>query len=316
MRQHPQDPTSPAAAPETQPGQLWTELGSRLLRLLTQCRVRWWKRLLIGTFIRHFSIPLDEAAQPDAEAYPDFNAFFTRALRPGARPLAAAPALLCPVDGRLVTSGQAGVEGLLAVKGQPFTWSGVCTREPGTGPAGSTSPAGFFDPTALFFNLYLAPENYHRVHLPAAGTLRRAEWIPGRFASVRPARLRRNPDLYLENERIILEFDTHHGPLLLVLVAARLVGGIETVWCPPRTTRRNHDPAFHLKLQSAVGRSWGRGQEIARFNFGSTVILLVPGSLWSPCDRTDRVRLGQALAWPSPVSSLTRRAHLCTPRGA
>lgn len=300
MHPHVRDPGTPPIRTGRRRGRFPTELGSRLVQALARSHVRWWKRLLIGTFIRHFSIRLDEAVEPDAGRYPSFNAFFTRALRPEARPLAAAPALLCPVDGRLVTMGQAGFEGLVAVKGQPFTWAGLLGQPP------NGIPAGLFNPTALFFNLYLAPGNYHRVHLPAAGTLCHVDWIPGRFASVRPERLRSDPDRYVENERVVLGFDTRMGPLLLVLVAARLVGGIETVWCAARTSRRNHDPSFRIRLQSGIGRSWDRGQEIARFNYGSTVILLVPGSRWNPCVSPDPVQYGHPLAQPCAPDFATR----------
>ncbi len=292
MHPRAQDPGTPPLRTSTRAGHPLTEFGSRLVQALVQSRVHWWKRLLIGSFIRQFSIRLDEAVEPDAGSYPSFNAFFTRALRPDRRPLAAAPALLCPVDGQLVTTGQTGFDGLLTVKGRPFTWTGLL------GPRPDDMPVGLFDPTALFFNLYLAPGNYHRVHLPLDGTLRHAEWIPGRFASVRPEKLTRDPDRYVGNERVILGFDTPMGPLSLVLVAARLVGGIETVWCKARPTRRAQDPSFRVRLQSGIGQSWDRGQEIARFNYGSTVILLVPGSLWNPCARLEPVQFGQPLAWP------------------
>ncbi len=296
MQPHTRDPGTSPIHTGGHRVRLPTELGSRLVQALAQSRIRWWKRLLISTFIRHFSIRLDEAVEPDAERYPSFNAFFTRALRPEARPLAPAPALLCPVDGQLVTTGQAGFDGLVSVKGQPFTWTGLL------GQPANRLPAGLFDSTALFFNLYLAPGNYHRVHLPAAGTLRHVDWIPGRFVSVSPGRLRRDPDRYVKNERVVLGFDTRMGPLLLVLVAARLVGGIETVWCKARTSRRGHDPSFRIRLQSGIDQSWDRGQEIARFNYGSTVILLVPGSRWNPCVSPDPVQFGLPLAKPSRPS--------------
>lgn len=263
----------------------------RILYTLTHSEIPWIRRLLIRSFIRAFAVDLDDAAEPNPDAYPHFNAFFTRGLREGVRPQAQPPALNSPVDGALVSYGHASPSSIVTVKGQDFTWHGLI---PDTWPHGD-----LFDPETLFFNCYLSPRDYHRVHMPCAGQLTRAEWIPGRFRSVHPSRVRRHPDTLAQNERVLLLLTTEHGPLLLILVAARLVGGIETPWCPSRLPWREPDPSFQETLAKGVGTRFERGEEIGRFNYGSSVLVLVPGSSWQPMHELGTIRLGARLALPS-----------------
>ena len=264
------------------------------LDALTRCEIPWVRRLLIRSFISIFGVDLNEAAECDPDRYPHFNAFFTRALKAGARTPAPPPCLSSPVDGTLVSLGVASPSGLVSVKGVRFSWHGLI------GP--SVPEAGLFNPQAYFFNCYLAPRNYHRVHMPDAGRLIRAEWIPGRFRSVRPDRVARHPEILAGNERVLLTFATRHGPLLLILVAARLVGGIETPWCPARLAWRDTGQSFHEALASGVGTAFGRGDEIGRFNYGSSVLVIAPRAIWKPLHETGTLLVGEALARPETAS--------------
>jgi len=257
---------------------------------LTRSRIPWIRWLLIRSFIFAFAVDLADAREPDPDAYPHFNAFFTRALRTDARTQAPRPALLSPVDGTLVSCGQADQSSLVTVKGQAFSWRGLILAP--------SLEEGLFTPEALFFNCYLAPRDYHRVHMPDAGHLIRAEWIPGRFRSVRPSRIRRRPETLAQNERVLLTFATERGPLLLILVAARLVGGIETPWCPARQSWRDTGQSFREALATGIGSHFERGEEIGRFNYGSSVLILAPESIWQPEHELGKVFVGERLATP------------------
>ena len=257
---------------------------------ITRSQMVWLRWLLIRGFMFFYAIDLSDAATGDLRAYSDFNAFFTRALGTGRRPPGPAPDLLSPVDGTLVSFGQAHDSDVVSVKSQAFSWTGLGSRA-------SPTP-GLFDPDAVFFNFYLAPHDYHRVHMPSAGRLVHAEWIPGRFRSVNPSRVARRPDTLAQNERVLLTFATECGPLQLILIAARLVGGIETPWCPARLSWQDTGPAFQEALARGIGRSFGRGDEIGRFNYGSSVIVLAPGSIWQPTRDLGKVRVGETCARP------------------
>lgn len=219
-------------------------------------------RLVLGTYPM---IDMREAAEPDPYAYPSFNAFFTRALRPGARPVAAGnDVLAAPVDGTVsqlgvITEGQ-----LLQAKGVRYTAAGVLANE--------TSAARYAG--GAFACLYLAPYNYHRIHMPLAGRLTATRYVPGDLFSVNAATVRVVPDLFARNERVVCEFETSLGPLAMVLVGALFVGSIETVHAgeinPPglRGGRVR-------RIEAGVGREFARGAELGRFNMGSTVIVML-----------------------------------------
>ncbi len=257
---------------------------------LTRSRTPWIRWLLIRSFIFIFAVDLADAEESDPDHYPHFNAFFTRALRASARTHAPPPTLLSPVDGTLVSFGQASLSNLISVKGQAFSWNGLI-GEP-------SAEDGLFNPEALFFNCYLAPRDYHRVHMPSAGRLTRAEWIPGRFRSVRPNRVARRPETLAQNERVLLTFATECGPLLVILVAARLVGGIETPWCPARLSWCDTRQAFRQALAGGIGSHFERGDEIGRFNYGSSVLVLAPGTAWQPEHELGKILVGEGLARP------------------
>lgn len=244
-------------------------LPHRLLSRLVYWATRWewapWKNFLIGQITRRYAVNLDEAEQPDASAYPHFNAFFTRALKPGARRFDAdASAVLCPADGRVSQVGAITEGRIFQAKGQTYT------TEELLGDALSSRP--YRD--GRFATIYLAPRDYHRVHMPWSGTLRETIHMPGRLFSVAPFAVAGIPRLFARNERLVCHFDGEQGPFTVVLVGAMLVSSISTVWGgleipsyasrPIRRDWRGH--GIHLP----------RGAELGRFNMGSTVIVLLP----------------------------------------
>lgn len=246
------------------------------------------KQWLIDTVTRKFMVDLDEAAEPDPRAYPTFNAFFTRALKPGARVPDADPhALLMPADGHISQCGDI-VEGrIFQAKGQSFTVAELLGDEAGAAP--------FAD--GVFATVYLSPRDYHRVHMPWAGTLRETVHVPGRLFSVGTDAVKSVPRLFARNERLVCHFDTDFGPMCQVMVGALLVSGVETVWSGVEI------PAYGDRI---TRKDW-RGQnivldrfaEMARFNYGSTVIVLLPKGVARLSDVLKPeapVRLGQPLA--------------------
>ena len=249
----------------------------------------WLKQALIDTVTRRFGVDLDEAAQPDPTAYPTFNAFFTRALKPGARVPDPDPrALLMPADGRISQLGRIETDGrIFQAKGRSFTAAQLL---------GDAEAARVFA-GGSFATVYLSPRDYHRVHMPWTGTLRETVHVPGRLFSVGTEAVRDVPGLFARNERLVCHFDTDFGPMASVMVGALLVSGVETVWSGVEI------PDY---ADEVVRRDW-RGQgivlerfaEMARFNYGSTVIVLLPpgaATLSPELSAETPVRLGQTLA--------------------
>ncbi|WP_045764343.1 archaetidylserine decarboxylase [Xanthomonas albilineans] len=246
------------------------------------------KQWLIDTVVRRFDVDLSEAAQPDARAYPTFNAFFTRALKPGARVADANPqALLMPADGRISQLGQIEDGRIFQAKGQSFTAAELL------GDAAAATPFA----NGLYATVYLSPRDYHRVHMPWTGTLRETVHVPGRLFSVGTDAVRSVPRLFARNERLVCHFDTDFGPMVSVMVGALLVSGVETVWSGveiPRYANR-----ITRKDWLGKGIKVQRFEEMARFNYGSTVIVLLPPGVaaFDPTLKAESpVRLGQALA--------------------
>lgn len=269
-----------------------TRLLSRCMHSLAGCRIRWFKAVLIRLFMRAYRIDLSEAQIGQPGEYDSLNALFTRALRDDARPLPASPrALVCPVDGTLGQFGSITMGTLVQAKGQVYRVADLL--------------GGRDDLTAAFLGgqfatFYLAPHNYHRVHMPLAGTLRDSHYIPGRLFGVNPASVRAIPRLFTRNERLATLFDTPAGPMGMILVGAFCVGSIETVWPDPQTHPRNRQPAYS-RFAASGPRSITLpiGAEMGRFNLGSTVIMLLgPGSVaWQPDLAVGlRLKMGQGLA--------------------
>ena len=246
------------------------------------------KQWLIDTVVRRFGVDLAEAAEPDPRAYPTFNAFFTRALKPGARVADPDPqALLMPADGRISQLGPIQDGRIFQAKGQAFTAAELL------GDAAAAAPFA----NGLYATVYLSPRDYHRVHMPWTGTLRETVHVPGRLFSVGPDAVRNVPRLFARNERLVCHFDTEFGPMASVMVGALLVSGVETVWSGVEIPR--YGDRITRKDWRGKGIVLERFAEMARFNYGSTVIVLLPPGM-AQLDPTlaaeTPVRLGQALA--------------------
>lgn len=246
---------------------------------LTTSVIRW--------FVGRYNVNMAEAANPDIASYTSFNDFFTRALKPGARPLAPAD-LICPVDGAISQFGPIAKDQVFQAKGHTYSTTALV--------GGDAAAAARFD-NGHFATLYLSPRDYHRIHMPCAGELTRMVHVPGDLFSVNPTTARGVPGLFARNERVVCFFESAHGPFVLVLVGATIVGSMATVWHgqvnPPRTgVLRQWDYAKgQVSLQ--------QGEEMGRFLLGSTVVMLFPqGPLqfnpqWSP---TRPIQLGEAMA--------------------
>jgi len=274
------------------PQYLWPQrMLTGLTHRVTRARLPWFKNALIRGFVRHFRVDLAEALEPDAEAYPDFNAFSTRSLKPGARPVAAGDRVTCcPVDGAVSQIGVADDDRLVQAKGRTFSLAALLGGDP--------ERAWPFRGGA-FATLYLSPRDYHRIHMPLAGRLREMVHVPGKLFSVSPLTTRTVPDLFARNERVAALFDTPAGPMAVVLVGAINVASIETVWAgaitPPLGTTIRHW-TYPPNGEGAVRLD--KGAELGRFNMGSTVILLFGRDAvrWEPSIRPGAtVRMGQAL---------------------
>ena len=243
---------------------------------------------VIRRFVARYNVNMAEAANPDIASYASFNDFFTRALKPGARPLAQAD-LVCPVDGAISQFGPIAKDQIFQAKGHTYSTTALV--------GGDAAAAARFD-SGHFATLYLSPRDYHRIHMPCAGRLRRMIYVPGELFSVNPVTARGVPGLFARNERVVCVFDTDHGPMVLVLVGATIVGSMGTVWHgivnPPRPGRIQD---WRYDDQSIV---LGQGEEMGRFQLGSTVVMLFPASAglrfneqWT---HAAPVRLGQKMA--------------------
>jgi len=237
---------------------------TRMIRSLAHARVGWLSSALIRGFLRLYPVDLTEAEHREASAYASFNAFFTRRLRSGMRPVPHEPAVaVCPVDGYLSQSGRLAGDMLLQAKGIAYPVGGLLAGD-------AALTASFTD--GSFATLYLAPHNYHRVHMPLAGTLRIARYVPGDLFSVNAVTAAAVPGLFARNERIACVFDTVAGPMAVVLIGALFVGSMSLSWeaevlpVRPRTVRNLPAPDPPIAL--------ARGAELGWFNMGSTVILL------------------------------------------
>ena len=263
---------------------------SRVVHWATRVETPWFKNLLISRFMAGFKIRLDEYLIQNPRSFRSFNEFFTRALIDGLRPLPEDPSIAaCPVDGKLYQAGAIEAGRIFQAKGQSFDVVSLL--------GGSAERAAPFM-GGQFATIYLAPSNYHRIHMPMNGRVYKQVYVPGRLFSVNPATARAMPELFARNERVAVIFETEIGPMAMVLVGALFVGSIETVWSgeitPPH--RRGIDVQSFADDEQAIRLQ--RGEEMGRFNMGSTVILLTgPGVMeWSHKIRPgDAVKMGQPL---------------------
>lgn len=226
---------------------------------------QWLKNWAVRRFINHFGVDMSEALEPNPERYENFNAFFTRALQEGARPIAQAP-MVCPADGAVSQIGQLQEHSIFQAKGRHYsTWALL---------GGDAERVEQFR-NGRFATIYLSPRDYHRVHMPVAGRLLATRYIPGDLFSVNTVTAENVDRLFARNERLVCYFETRFGPMAMVLVGAMIVAGIETVWSgqeAPLERRIVHTdyaaPPAPVELD--------KGAEMGRFKLGSTVILLLP----------------------------------------
>ncbi len=272
------------------PKQLLTRAMGRFARweggAVTQAAIR--------RFIDRYGVDMQEAADPRPQAYATFNDFFTRALRPGVRPLAEAD-FICPVDAAISQFGPIEHDQIFQAKGHRYSTTALV--------GGDAQLARQFD-HGHFATLYLSPRDYHRIHMPCEGRLTRMIYVPGELYSVNPLTARHVPGLFARNERVVCVFETAHGPFVNVLVGATIVGSMATVWHgvvnPPRTreVREWRYDGQDIRLR--------KGDEMGRFLLGSTVVMLFPKDVvtfnadWAP---TRPVRLGEAMAASQAAAS-------------
>jgi phosphatidylserine decarboxylase len=253
--------------------------GARAGRLTTAA-IRW--------FVARYGVDMAQALEPDIRSYPTFNDFFTRAFKPGARPIASAD-LVCPIDGAISQCGRIEHDQIFQAKGHRYTTTALLGGEAELG-------TRFRD--GSFVTLYLSPRDYHRIHMPCDGRLARMIHVPGDLFSVNPQTARGVPGLFARNERVVCLFDSSHGMFAMVLVGATIVGSMATVWHgvvnPPRPG------AIRQWNYEREAVTLARGEEMGRFLLGSTVVLLFPARPavafepgWEP---QAPVRMGEAMA--------------------
>ncbi len=261
---------------------------SRLGGKIAKSEKPWLKDQLIRQFCRSYNINLDEAAQQDFSAYPSFNDFFTRALKPGARPVNADKnTIICPADGTVSQIGQIDDGQLIQAKGKQFSVKALLAADD----ADSTRFSN-----GSFTTIYLSPQDYHRVHMPIDGTLDYCRYIPGKLFSVNNITTQHVDAVFAKNERLVCLFDTPTGRCAVILVGAMMVAGIESVW------HGDYQPGAGIETSHQAGAEkvvLKKGDEMGRFKFGSTVIMLFePGKVeWNSEYATgSTTRMGEAIA--------------------
>ena len=239
---------------------------SRLIGCAAECRADWFKNRLIAWFIKRYRVDMSEAQVEEPSAFEHFNAFFTRALKDGVRPLDATPgAILCPADGSVSQLGRIEHGRVFQAKGQSFSAVELL--------GGDSERASPFM-GGEFATIYLSPKDYHRVHMPLAGTLREMVYVPGRLFSVNQSTTENVPELFARNERVVCMFDTERGPMAVVLVGAMIVASIETVWAGLITPPKRSLKSFRYDEAARAPIKLDKGAELGRFKLGSTAIVL------------------------------------------
>lgn len=266
------------------PQRFLTEL---LCHLATLQRPQWLKNAFIRIFIRYYQIDMSRVAEPDIRKYSSFNEFFTRSLKPGLLPTTPCKQLMSPVEGTIsqygvITEGQ-----LIQAKGIAYTVEDLLAKQTTWLPVFSKG---------LFITLYLSPRDYHCVHMPLPGKLIKTVYVPGQLFSVNKTSVEQISNLFARNERLLCEFDTPEGPFMLIFVGALLVAGIATAWGGKiaRGTQIVESDYRHENL------FFQQGEKIGHFQFGSTVILLLPieGLAWNEnCFVEQKVDLGMPLTF-------------------
>ncbi|NMT65465.1 archaetidylserine decarboxylase [Marinobacter orientalis] len=259
------------------------------------------KNRVVNWFIGRYGVDMSEALESDPAAYPSFNAFFTRALKPGLRPVdTGESSMVSPVDGVISQLGSISDDRVFQAKGRSFSLNALLG-----GDQERVRPfAG-----GEFATVYLAPRDYHRIHMPLAGTLREMVYIPGKLFSVNPTTAANVDELFARNERVVCIFDTEAGPMAFVLVGAMIVGSVETIWAGVVAPgdKRQVDVTHYDSLKTPI--HFDKGEEMGRFRLGSTVIMIMPkGTVTWNSDQTagGRVRMGKVFGEITPGQQETQ----------
>jgi phosphatidylserine decarboxylase len=262
---------------------------SRLMHHITRSSNILWRSWFTRWFVKQYRVDMSQAQEARLSAYPNFNAFFTRALRAEARPIIAGEtSIACPVDGTISQLGDIHEGRIFQAKGRDYSLDTLL--------GGDKAWAKQFE-NGRFATLYLSPRDYHRIHMPMEGQLQAMTHVPGRLFSVNAATTRTVPGLFARNERVIAYFETDAGPMALVLVGAIFVASIETVWAGEVTPPAGRH-VQHWQYQGQDSITLAKGMEMGRFNMGSTVIVLFgPGKIcWDDALAEDQsVTMGQGL---------------------
>lgn len=257
---------------------------SRLVGYLAATEISWLKNALISTFIGQYNVDMSQAVHERAEDYKSFNEFFTRPLKEGMRPLADnTQFILNPADGAISQLGDIEQGRIFQAKGQSYSTLELL--------GGDAELANKFD-GGKFATIYLSPRDYHRIHMPLAGTLKSTQYIPGDLFSVNQTTAENVPRLFSRNERLVAIFDTAHGDVAVVMVGAMIVAGIETVWGTSGRDQARLQDSFSPAI------TLNAGDEMGRFYLGSTVVLVFQKDQieWQDLQAGDAVQMGQALA--------------------
>lgn len=261
--------------------------------MLGLTRIKWGpiKNTQIKCFIRHFQVDMNAAQESDPASYTNFNSFFTRKLKPDKRPITTGiHDIACPVDGCVSESGAVDNGTLIQAKGIHYSLTSL---------VGGSKPIAKLFENGSFVTLYLSPKDYHRIHMPISGTLLEMRYVPGRIFSVNKQTTNCLTNLFTRNERAITLFDTEAGPVAMILVGALFVSGIETVWAG-NIRRVSNRSVYHrdYRGETEYPIKLSRGQEMGRFNMGSTAIVLFGANraTFSEDIRTDvPVNMGQKI---------------------
>jgi phosphatidylserine decarboxylase len=259
------------------------------MHALTRSEVAWFKNAFIKFICWKFKVNLDEAASQQLSDYPSFNAFFTRQLKSGVHQIDSEHTVVSPVDGAISQIGAISQGYVVQAKGRSYSVNELLGND-------ESLAAQFAG--GQFATIYLSPRDYHRIHMPLAGKLKAMRYIPGKLFSVNPRTARTVPRLFARNERVVTVYETEFGPIVLVLVGAIFVGSMETVWAGQIT------PPYGKMIQNweyddSSALEFEKGQEMGRFNMGSTVVMLLPpnGPRWlASLSPEQAIRLGQAMA--------------------
>ena len=261
---------------------------SKMMWKLTRCEYKWLLKLILPFFIRQFKVNMEEAKESSWKNFVSFNAFFTRKLKDDAREICSdVKSLASPVDGAVSQLGKINSDLIFQAKGHAYSLTQLL---------GDREDLGEKFQNGEFNTIYLSPKDYHRIHMPIDGTLKEMIHVPGELFSVNPTTVENVPALFARNERVICLFDTAAGPMAMILVGAIFVGSIETIWHGEVTPPTRKDIRNWKYDEEKI--SYSKGEEMGRFNMGSTVILVHANNKieWNDSLKAEQVvRLGEAL---------------------